>query len=152
MPKSIVSFQSVEGTDSRDDGDYDTTSLEQREQDDTVSSATPTSPTLTFRKAKLNRPSDIDLSRHAPTERSSLLGHTHGSRSYMSMPASMPGTPRPPYNRHSSQNRTRNERLRHSRTGSFSHNFSQRLVNALGSERRAALGAKILRSPYTKRG
>ncbi|KAF2465812.1 voltage-gated protein/chloride channel-like protein [Lindgomyces ingoldianus] len=108
-------------------------SLEQHEQHDTYGSATPTSPTMTFRRLRQHRVSEVDLSRHTPTERSSLLGHQHGSRSYTSMPATSPGTPRPYSVRVNSQNPISNARLRHSRTGSFSRSFSQRLVNALGS-------------------
>ena len=147
MPQSISSSRS----DLRSShGDYyydedDAASIEQREEDDTVASATPTSPTTTFRKLRRNRTSDLDLPTRANTERSSLLGHHHGpSRSYSSMPASIPGTPRPYSVRHNSGNPVSNTRLRHSRAGSFSQSFSQRLVNALGSERRAALGAFYL--------
>jgi chloride channel 3/4/5 len=143
MAKSVGSYQSVDGRDSHDDVRSYAESLEQQEERDTYSSTTPTSPTTTFRRQKLNRASENDLSQHAPTERTSLLGNTQGSRSYMSLPATTPGTPRPQLHgpRRSSQNPTRNERLRHSRAGSISRTFSQRLVNALGSaERRAALG------------
>jgi chloride channel 3/4/5 len=141
MPKSVVSYHSVRRGDDADDESDDAGYFERGEQTDTFSDTTPTSPTATFRRQfRLNRTSDTDLSRHAPTERSSLLGHRHGSQSYMSVPATMPGTPggKPPGNRHHSRNHTQNERLRHSRTGSFSRSFSQRLVNALGSERRVA--------------
>ncbi|KAF2180807.1 hypothetical protein K469DRAFT_591628 [Zopfia rhizophila CBS 207.26] len=149
MPKSIASYRSVPQSNHDYDGDYegDTASLEQQEQHDTYSSTTPTSPTTTFRKLRQNRASDVDLSRHAPTERSSLLGNLHGpSRSYASMPGTTPGTPRPYYVRHNSQNPTSNARLRHSRTGSFSRSFSERLVNALGVERRAALAEANLQN------
>ncbi|KAF2205262.1 voltage-gated protein/chloride channel-like protein [Delitschia confertaspora ATCC 74209] len=121
--------------------------LEQQEQQDTISSTTPTSP-VTFRKMKRARNSDMDLQRHTVTERSSLLGNHHGTfRSYTSMPASMPGTPRPYSVRHNSGHNLSNARLRHSRAGSFSRSFSNLLVNALGSERRAALeGANLANS------
>lgn len=120
MPKSFMSYQSV------DDAD-----LEQQERHDTVSSTTPTSPTATFRPLRPNRSSDNDLTHYNVNERSSLLGNSQHARSYASVPASVPGTPRPPYLRQSSQ-LFGSTRLRHSRQGSFSHNFSQRLVNALG--------------------
>jgi chloride channel 3/4/5 len=127
-PKSMVSDQSD------DDGTH------QHEQRDTYSSTTPTSPVLNFRRLKHSRASDTQLPQLDPTERSSLLGNTYGSRSYTSMPASIPGTPRPHTNRNNSQNAGRSERLR-SRAPSFSgRTFSQRLVHALGSERRTNLG------------
>ncbi|KAF2126187.1 hypothetical protein P153DRAFT_369537 [Dothidotthia symphoricarpi CBS 119687] len=142
MPKSINSYRSVESFDHDDDHDD---AITQQERDDTISSQTPTSPTATFRPARSLRASDYDLARSRDnlTERTSLLGHRHGQldRSYMSVPASMPGTPRPGTKRHNSQLPT-SSRMRHSRPGSFSHpfsqSFSQRLVNALG-ERGAAL-------------
>lgn len=124
------SYRSVEYLDNDDDD-----AVEQRERDDTISSATPTSPTSTFRPQRSLRASDHDLSRSRDnlTERTSLLGHRHGQldRSYMSVAASMPGTPRPGTKRHNSQLPT-SSRMRQSRAGSFSQSFSQRLVNALG--------------------
>ncbi|ORY02561.1 voltage-gated protein/chloride channel-like protein [Clohesyomyces aquaticus] len=120
-------------------------SLEQDERVDTYGSATPTSPTMTFRRLRQHRVSEMDLQAHAPTERSSLLGHQHGSRSYTSMPATTPGTPRPFSIRQNSHNPIGSTRLRHhSRQGSFSRSFSQRLVHALGAgtgpERRGTQG------------
>jgi chloride channel 3/4/5 len=136
MPKSMHSYRSVDDYDADDDG-Y----LEQQERDDTISSTTPTSPMATFRLPRQMRGSDHDLarSRENLTERSRLLGHVHGqaSRSYSSLPATTPGTPRPGQKRHNAQLPT-SSRMRPSRAGSFSHSFSQRLVNALG-ERRAGL-------------
>ncbi|KAF2732117.1 chloride channel protein 3 [Polyplosphaeria fusca] len=132
MPKSISSYHSVaRGY----DGDYDdATPLDNEEQLDTVSSTTPTSPTLTFRRGRKTHASDNDLTRHTVNERSSLLGHSHGAHSYRSVPATTPGTPRPHSVRHNSQLQLSSVRLRHSRAGSFSRNFSQRLVNALGAD------------------
>lgn len=110
---------------------------EHRERRDTISSATPTSPSATFRPFRQTRGSETDLSRSRDniTERSSLLGNTYGqiARSYRSLP----GTPHPSQKRHGSQLPT-SSRMRPSRAGSFSQSFSQRLVNALG-ERRAGL-------------
>ncbi|PSN74006.1 hypothetical protein BS50DRAFT_627375 [Corynespora cassiicola Philippines] len=142
MPKSIKSVASYHSFQHRypddeaaDDADDDTVSFEQRERDDTFSDTTPTSPVVTFRRMKQTRGSEIDLRTHNANERSSLLGNVQGqSRSYMSVPASMPGTPRPHFGRHNSHLAT-GTRLRHSRAGSFSHSFSQRLVSALGERR-----------------
>jgi chloride channel 3/4/5 len=161
MTKSTRSYQSVRGHDDDDDDDYDpehnrdaletsyNEQQEQQEQHDTYSSVTPTSPTLTFRRLRHNHPSTTNLSRLSmqdANEHSSLLGNAHGSRSYMSMPATAPGTPRPQsFNRHNSQLAMRNERLR-SRAGSFSRTFSQRLVTALGVERRAAMESSLSQS------
>lgn len=131
MPKSMRSYRSVE--DYNVDGE-DSDAAEQRERADTISSTTPTSP-VAYRQRPM-RGSETDLTRSGLSERSALLGHAHGSRSYMSVPASMPGTPRPGTNRHNSGLPT-GTRMK-SRAGSFSHSFSQRLVNALG-ERRAGL-------------
>ncbi|KAF2448697.1 hypothetical protein P171DRAFT_218030 [Karstenula rhodostoma CBS 690.94] len=127
MSKSFMSYRSVDDRDDTDDAD-----LERQERQDTVSSATPTSPTATFRPLRANRASDIDLAHHNVTERSSLLGNTHHAHSYASVPATVPGTPRPPYGVRQSSQLVTSTRLRHSRQGSFGHNFSQRLVNALG--------------------
>lgn len=141
MPKSMASSQSV------DDESRDAQSLEHGEQNDTYSSVTPTSPALTFRRFRNHRASENDLSQsqYDPTERSSLLGNAYGSRSYTSMPGTRPGTPPAHVNRHNSQQLGRPGRLRHSRAPSFSgRTFSQRLVHALGSERRAALGTRLL--------
>lgn len=133
MPKSIRSYRSVD--DYEAGHDY---AAEQREQDDTVSSATPTSPTATFRPLRQMRASETDLSRSRDniTERSSLLGYAHGqsARSYTSLPVTTPGTPRPGGKRYNSQLPT-SSRMRASRAGSFSQSFSQRLVNALGDRR-----------------
>lgn len=133
MPKSYRSFEELDNDDA----------AAQRERDDTISSATPTSPTATFRPLRQMRGSDHDLtrSRDSVNERSSLL-NPHGltARSYASLPgAGTPGTPRPGTKRHNSQLPT-SSRMRHSRAGSFSNgqSFSQRLVDALG-ERRAGL-------------
>lgn len=131
MPKSMRSYHSIEDYHAENDE-----AAEQRERDDTFSSTTPTSPVATHRSLRQMRGSETDLNRSGLSERSALLGHTHGSRSYMSVPASMPGTPRPGTHRQNSQLLT-GTRLK-SRAGSFSHSFSQRLVNALG-ERRAGL-------------
>jgi chloride channel 3/4/5 len=133
MPKSMRSYRSI---DDYHAGDDDEDAAEQRERDDTISSTTPSSPVATYRPLRQMRNSDTDLTRSGLSERSALLGHTHGSRSYMSVPASMPGTPRPGMKRHNSQLPT-GTRMK-SRAGSFSHSFSQRLVTALG-ERRAGL-------------
>jgi chloride channel 3/4/5 len=138
MPKSLRSYRSIE-----DYHAYGDEALEQQERDDTISSATPTSPTATFRSLRRIRPSENDLSRSRDniTERSSLLQNTHGqnARSYTSLPGTTSSTPRPGVKRHNSQLPT-SSRMRHSRPGSFSlsQSFSQRLVNALG-ERRAGL-------------
>lgn len=113
----------------RDDDDDD-----DGERGDTISSTTPTSP-VAYRPRQ-TRGSETDLTRSGLSERSALLAHAHSSRSYLSVPASMPGTPRPGTKRHNSGLPT-GTRMR-TRTGSFSHSFSQRLVNALG-ERRAGL-------------
>ncbi|KAF1961870.1 voltage-gated protein/chloride channel-like protein [Byssothecium circinans] len=126
MPKSAISYHSVDQRSDDDDDDdrYDEAAyLERQERRDTVSSATPTSPTTTFRPMRRCRASDNDLTQHGATERSSLLGDAYHSRSYASMPGTIPGTPR----RHNNQMPT-SRRRRHSRRGSF----SQRLVNALG--------------------
>jgi chloride channel 3/4/5 len=133
MPKSMISYRSVE--------DYDADEEEriEQERDDTISSATPTSPTATFRPLRRVQQSEDDLwrSTHNVGERSQLLGHAAGnSHSYGSLPATNPGTPRPS-RRHNSQLPT-GSRMKPSRAGSFSHSFSQRLVTALG-ERRAGL-------------
>lgn len=130
-PKSTVSDQSD------DDG------TRYPEQRDTYSSTTPTSPVLNFRRLKHSRASDTHLPQLDPTERSSLLGNTYGSCSYTSIPASIQGTPRPHTNRNNSQNAVRSERLRSSRPPSFTgRTFSQRLVHALGSERRTNIGKR----------
>jgi len=135
MPKSMHSYRSVDDYDADEDE-----RIEQQERDDTFSSTTPTSPTATFRPLRRVLPSEDDLSRstHNVTERSRLLGHALGqaSRSYSSLPATNPGTPKLG-RRHNSQLPT-SSRMKPSRAGSFSHSFSQRLVNALG-ERRAGL-------------
>ncbi|OCK78433.1 hypothetical protein K432DRAFT_406467 [Lepidopterella palustris CBS 459.81] len=137
MPKSIASYHSMAR--SSHDSDYYNEDVDPLEIQDTYDSATPTSPTAS-RKFR-PRGSEADLHGNPPTERSSLLGNNYGTaRSYTSMPSSMPGTPRPPNNRHNSYNPTTSLRLRHhSRAGSF----SMRLVNALGSERRQALEASL---------
>jgi chloride channel 3/4/5 len=127
MPKSFMSYHSADERDDTDDTD-----LERQERHDTISSATPTSPTATFRPLRPNRASDNDLAHHNVTERSSLLGNTHNARSYASVPATVPGTPRPPYGVRQSSQLVTSTRMRHSRQGSISQNFSQRLVNALG--------------------
>jgi chloride channel 3/4/5 len=132
MPKSMRSYHSIEDYHADHDDDE---AAERRERDDTISSATPPSP-VAYRSVRQTRNSETDLTRSGLSERSALLGHAHGSRSYMSVPPSMPGTPRPGTKRHNSQLPT-GTRMK-SRTGSFSHSFSQRLVNALG-ERRAGL-------------
>lgn len=139
MPKSFHSYRSIDDYDVADnDDDHD---VEQRERGDTYSSTTPTSPTATFRPLRQMRSSEYDLSRSREqlTERSSLLGPSHGPSqpSYRSLPVTTPGTPRPGQKRHNSQLPT-SSRMRVSRAGSFSHSFSQRLVNALG-ERRGGL-------------
>jgi chloride channel 3/4/5 len=132
MSKAPRAYRSIEDYRAQDDAaDHD-------ERDDTISSTTPTSPVATFRHPRHARGSESDLTRSNLTERSSLLGNPqgHASQSYLSVPASMPGTPRPGMKRHNSQLPT-SIRLRHSRAGSFSHSFSQRLVNALGDGRSA---------------
>ena len=127
MPKSMRSYHSIEDYNAlRDDDD----AAEQRERDDTISSTTPTSP-VAYRQRPM-RGSETDLTRSGLSERSGLLANAHGSRSYLSVPSSMPGTPRPGTHRHNS-GLPKAVRMK-SRTGSF----SQRLVNALG-ERRAGL-------------
>jgi chloride channel 3/4/5 len=133
MPKSTYSYRSVDDYHGEADDDDDFA-----ERHDTISSTTPTSPTATFRPLRQLHNSDHDLARSRDNinERSSLLGHTN-SRSYLSLPGTSPATPRPGTRRHNSQLHT-NSRMRTSRAGSFSHSFSQRLVNALG-ERRVAL-------------
>lgn len=123
----MKSYHSVDDQETPDDA-Y----LERQERSDTISSTTPTSPTATFRPLRPNRASDNDLTHHNVTERSSLLGNTHNSRSYASVPATVPGTPRPYGVRHNSQLLTNTRMRHHSRQGSFNHNFSQRLVDALG--------------------
>lgn len=132
------SYRSIDEYDAPNDDDD---AMERQERDDTFGSPTPTSPTAHFRPLRHGRASDTDLSKSRETinERSSLLGHIQGParRSYVSLPASSPGTPRPGFKRHNSQLPT-SSRLRHSRAGSFSQSFSQRLVTALG-ERRAGL-------------
>ncbi|KAF3051154.1 hypothetical protein E8E11_010220 [Didymella keratinophila] len=133
MPKSMRSYHSIE--DYRAEHDDDDAAAERRERDDTISDTTPTSPVL-YRSMRPTRGSDTDLTRSGLSERSALLGHAHSSRSYMSVPASMPGTPRPGTRRHNSGLPT-GMRMK-SRAGSFNHSFSQRLVNALG-ERRVGL-------------
>ncbi|KAG9200312.1 hypothetical protein G6514_007136 [Epicoccum nigrum] len=127
MPKSMRSYHSIEDYHALRDNDD---AAEQRERDDTISSTTPTSP-VAYRQRPM-RGSDTDLTRSGLSERSGLLAHAHGSRSYLSVPSSMPGTPRPGTHRHNS-GLPKATRMK-SRTGSF----SQRLVNALG-ERRAGL-------------
>ncbi|KAI4956516.1 hypothetical protein J4E91_000727 [Alternaria rosae] len=137
MPKSMQSYHSVDDYDA--DDDY---AAEQRERDDTFSSTTPTSPTLTFSAQRPMRASDTDLTRSTGSvnERTALLGvpHLRGARSYKSLPTTTPGTPRPGMTRNNSQLPT-SSRMR-SRRGSLTggHTFSQRLVNALG-ERGAGL-------------
>jgi chloride channel 3/4/5 len=137
MPKSIASYHSLARSSRDGDGYYDEDDVDPTEQHDTYSSTTPTSPT-TSRRLRPNRTSDLDLRGRFPTEQSSLLGYSHGPfRSYTSLSSSVPGTPRHYLARHNSQNPTASTRLRHhSRVSSF----SMRLVNALGSERRQALG------------
>ena len=125
-----------------DDYDIDhNAAAEQRERDDTVSSTTPTSPTTFRRPLHRARGSETDLARSQASvnERSSLLGNPHGltARSYASLPATNPGTPRPVGKRHNSQLPT-SSRMRPSRRNSLGQSFSQRLVTALG-ERRAGL-------------
>jgi chloride channel 3/4/5 len=140
MPKSMHSYRSVDDYDADADNDE---RLEQQERDDTISSTTPTSPVATrdgygFRLPRQMRGSDQDLtrSRENLTERSSLLrpNYGQGSRSYSSLPATTPGTPKPGTKRHNVQLPT-SSRMKPSRNGSFSHSFSQRLVNALGEGR-----------------
>jgi chloride channel 3/4/5 len=131
MPPSMRSYRSVDDYDADDDD-----RREQQERDDTISSTTPTSPVATFRLPRQLRNSDHDLARSRDTinERSRLLGNVHGpagSRSYTSLPPTTPGTPKPGQKRHNAQLHT-SSRLKPSRAGSFSHSFSQRLVNALG--------------------
>ena len=137
MPKSIASYHSLARSGRDGDGDYDEDDVDPTEQHDTYSSTTPTSPT-TSRKLRPNRTSDLNLQERFPGEQSSLLGYSHGPfRSYTSLSSSVPGTPRHYLARHNSQNPTASTRLRHhSRVSSF----SMRLVNALGSERKQALG------------
>lgn len=130
MPKSMRSYHSIE--DYRAEHDDDDADAERRERDDTFSDTTPTSP-VAYRSVRQTRGSDTDLTRSGLSERSALLGHAHSSRSYMSVPASMPGTPRPGTRRHNSGLPT-GTRMK-SRAGSFSQSFSQRLVNALGERR-----------------
>lgn len=121
--------------------------LEQEELQDTISSATPTSP-ATFRKTRRTRNSETDLTAHAATERSSLLGNQYGaSRSYTNIATpSVPGTPR----RHTIRQNSGNLRVRQnrSRAGSITggRSFSQMLVQALGHERRAAMDASLSNS------
>ncbi|KAF2875373.1 voltage-gated protein/chloride channel-like protein [Massariosphaeria phaeospora] len=144
MPKSI-SARSYRSVDQQDDGGYagydggyeegyDDSLDDHHERTDTYSSTTPTSPNLNFRRLRQARASEADLTRlHGATERSSLLGAGPRTRSYQSVPATAPGTPGRPHTvRHAS-----NARLRHSRAGSVSRTFSQRLVNALGDGRQA---------------
>jgi chloride channel 3/4/5 len=130
--KSTASFHTDDGDDSY-----------HQEHADTYSSTTPTSPTLNFRRLRPRTASDTHLNRHDPTERSSLLGNAYGSRSYTSIPGTGTATPRPHFSRHQSQLTARSERRR-SRAPSFSgrsgRTFSQRLVHALGAERRGGLG------------
>ena len=94
------------------------------EDNDRYSLTTPPSPTQAFRQQR--RTSDF------ATEHSALLANTHNMHSYASVPATVPGTPRPFAGRHNSA-----RRRPRSRAGSFSHgqSFSQRLVNALGDRR-----------------
>jgi chloride channel 3/4/5 len=137
MPKSMHSYRSVDDYDADDDDQ-----TEQQERDDTISSTTPTSPMATFRLPRQLRNSDHDLARSRDNinERSRLLGNIHGpagARSYTSLPPTTPGTPKPGQKRHNAQLPT-SSRMKPSRAGSFSHSFSQRLVNALG-ERRVGL-------------
>lgn len=128
------SYHSIEDYYAEHDDDDDA-AAERRERDDTISDTAPTSPVL-YRSMRQTRGSDTDLTRSGLSERSALLGHAHSSRSYMSVPASMPGTPRPGTRRHNSGLPT-GTRMK-SRAGSISESFSQRLVNALG-ERRVGL-------------
>jgi chloride channel 3/4/5 len=91
MSKAPRAYRSIEDYRAQDDAaDHD-------ERDDTISSTTPTSPVATFRHPRHARGSETDLTRSNLTERSSLLGNPqgHASQSYLSVPASMPGTPRP---------------------------------------------------------
>ncbi|EAT79648.1 chloride channel protein [Parastagonospora nodorum] len=140
MPKSYHSYRSVDDYDADADDDE---RLERQERNDTFSSTTPTSPVATrdgFRFPRQTRGSDQDLtrSRENLTERSRLLGPNYGqtSRSYSSLPATTPGTPKPGQKRHNVQLPT-SSRMKPSRNAS-STSFSQRLVNALG-ERRGGL-------------
>ncbi|KAH8704601.1 chloride channel [Phaeosphaeriaceae sp. PMI808] len=137
MPKSTHSYRSVDDYFADDDD-----RIEQRERDDTISSTTPTSPTTTFRLPRhaRNLGNDASRSRDNLNERSRLLGYAHGqtARSYSSLPPTTPGTPKPGSKRHISQLPT-SSRMKPSRTGSFSHSFSQRLVNALGERRTGGL-------------
>ncbi|KAF3036827.1 hypothetical protein E8E12_006700 [Didymella heteroderae] len=133
MPKSMRSYHSVE--DYHAEHNHEDADAERRERDDTISDTTPTSP-VAYRSVRQARASETDLTRSGLSERSALLGHAYGSRSYTSVPASIPGTPRPGTRRHNSGLPT-GIRMK-SRAGSISHSFSERLVNALG-ERRVAL-------------
>ncbi|KAF2008677.1 voltage-gated protein/chloride channel-like protein [Aaosphaeria arxii CBS 175.79] len=126
MAYHSVDQNSVISDDGDDYDDYNTTSHSHH-------NIAHTSPTSTFHRLRPPQGSELDLSRHTVNERSGLLDNATGpARSYKSLPGTTPGTPRPYILRHHSS------RKRHSRAGSFSHHFSQRLVSAL-SDRRAAL-------------
>ena len=105
---------------------------------------TPISPTV-LKRLKSTRTSSLDLRSRRPSrvnildERSSLLGHTHGpNRPYTSVPSSVPGTPRPRFPRE--QSGAASVRVPRNLNRSGSSTFSQRLVNALSSQRDAIAG------------
>ncbi|KAK8160686.1 chloride channel [Phyllosticta citrichinensis] len=85
------------------------------------------------------RPSALDLHHHLPNrtvdESSSLLGNRDNLRAY----ATTPATPRPFAGRHNSS-------IRKNRHTSRRQSFSNRLVDALGAERRRTLEADLIES------
>ena len=69
MPKSMHSYRSVDDYDADDDN----AAAERRERDDTYSSTTPTSPTLTFSALRQMRASDTDLTRSILVNRANTV-------------------------------------------------------------------------------
>lgn len=136
MPKSVSAASYHSMAQSRDDDGYEGPVAGEEDQYD--ENRPPRSPT-TSRRLRAGRPSDLDLQSRFPgrlqaDENTSLLGNRDDAyTSYRSMPASGPGTPRPFGTRHNSS-------LRLGRNPSRKGSFSMRLVDALGTQRRQAIG------------
>ncbi|KAL9083773.1 MAG: hypothetical protein Q9165_008383 [Trypethelium subeluteriae] len=135
MPESHRSFPSTTSVDTADDLEnaFGTASEE------ILESRPPLSPTAS-RRLKSTRTSDLNLRSRRPSqaniqdERAPLLSHSFGpNRAYTSVPSSAPGTPRPWLPRHQSGAASVRAPRALTRAGSWA--FSQRLVNALSSQR-----------------
>lgn len=143
MPKSLKSMASYHSVAESDDEDYETRQQPRHPSDTSRTPATqPTTPTV-VRKHGIARTSELDLRSRMPTrlpldEHMSLLAHADDQRSYRSVPASTPATPKLP-RLHSSTSIRRN----HSRHGSF----GLRLARALGNEQANSEGPAACHFP-----